>query len=63
MKAIDIYNFRRKLEQTDLSNISINTYEELIDLKQSIENIVSHWISNSLFKIKYNEIDRNRNNE
>ena len=63
MKAIDIYNFRRKLEQTDLSNASINIYEELIDLKQSIENITSHWISNSLLKIKYNETDRNRNNE
>lgn len=63
MKAIDIYNFRRKLEQTDFSNTSINIFGELIDLKQSIENIISHWISSSLLKIKYNETDRNGNNE
>jgi len=55
MKAIDIYNFRRKLAQCNFHNIDTasNIITELIDLRDSIEFIVNSWTRLNIDRIKY----------
>ena len=57
MKAIDIYNFRRKLAQCNFHNINTtsNIITELIDLRDSIEFIVNSWTRLNIDKIKYEQ--------
>jgi len=45
MKAIDIYNFRRKLLQSDFQNpnTSSNIISELVDLVESANFIINAW--------------------
>lgn len=60
MRATDIYNFRRNIEQANLHKIEtpINIISELIDLNNSINFIVNSWTNSNLFKIK--EYDENK---
>ena len=57
MKAIDIYNFRRKLSQCNFHNIDTasNIITELIDLRDSIEFIVNSWTRLNIDRIKYEQ--------
>ena len=57
MKAIDIYNFRRKLVQCNFHNIDTasNIITELIDLRDSIEFIVNSWTRLNIDRIKYEQ--------
>jgi hypothetical protein len=57
MRAIDIYNFRRKLAQCNFHNIDTasNIITELIDLRDSIEFIVNSWTRSNIDRIKYEE--------
>jgi len=57
MKAIDIYNFRRKLAQCNFHNINTtsNIITELIDLRDSIEFIVNSWTRLNIDRIKYEQ--------
>ena len=59
MRAIDIYNFRRNLSNSNFDNIETpsNIISELIDLKSSIDYIVQTWTQLNLHKIK-NEKDK-----
>ena len=59
MRAIDIYNFRRTLNNSNFDNIETpsNIISELIDLKSSIDYIVQTWTQLNLHKIK-NEKDK-----
>jgi hypothetical protein len=54
MRAIDIYNFRRTLNNSNFHNIETpsNIISELIDLKNSIDYIVQTWTQLNLYKIK-----------
>ena len=57
MRAIDIYNFRRKLIQCNFHNIDTasNIITELIDLRDSIEFIVNSWTRLNIDKIEYEQ--------
>lgn len=57
MRAIDIYNFRRKLIQCNFHNIDTasNIITELIDLRDSIEFIVNSWTRLNIDRIKYEQ--------
>ena len=60
MRATDVYNFRRNIEQANLYKIEtpINIISELIALNDSINFIVNSWTNSNLFKIKEYEKDK-----
>ena len=55
MKAIDIYNFRRKLVMSNFVDCDTpcNIISELVDLKSDIDFIINGWTRINIEKIKY----------
>lgn len=60
MRATDIYNFRRNIEQANLHNgdTPINIIAELIALNDSINFIINSWTQINLNRIK--DYERNK---